>query len=183
MKILLEKFRALRAQDIGNKKIALIILVCLIIVYIDFATLVKSQRNAVKVISIKTAGLKGDIAKLTRDLDNLKNRQKEIGEKARLRFKKIIFENELPALLEKIYLMANKNNAKIIKILPAKGPGSNSISLAMDLSCGYHNLARFINALENAEEFMAVEEIKIRPNAGDYFQQDVNLALRVYVKK
>lgn len=182
-KILLDKLQALKTQGLDNKRVALIILSCLIIIYIDFATLFKLQLKGIRIVSPKVARLKIDINQLTKDLDNLKIKQLEI-KKGQPRIKKIVLEREIPSLLERISVMANKNNIRIIKILPSKDTKSTSyILIGLDLTCAYHNLGRFLNDLEEAQDFIVVEEIKIRSDTGNYFQQNVNLTLRIYVKK
>lgn len=183
IKILLDKFHALKTQGLDNKKVALIMLSCLIIIYIDFAILFKLQLKGIKTVSPKVAKLKTDIHQLSKGLANLKIKQVEI-KKGQPRVKKIVLEREIPSLLERISVMANKNNVRIIKILPSKDTKSTSyILIGLDLTCDYHNLGSFLNDLENSQDFIAVEEIKIRSDMSNYFQQNVNLMLRIYVKK
>ena len=53
----------------------------------------------------------------------------------------------------------------------------------LDLICDYHNLGKFINALENSKVFMEVQELKISTKLQDYIKQKINLAIRTYVAK
>lgn len=183
VKTLLDKIRALRQQDLDRKKILLIALVAIAIVFVDFSILVKLQLKGIRAVSPQVLKLKTDIKKLNKDLNNLKGRQVEIEEKGHLERKRLILEREIPLLLEKISLTANEYDVKITKILPSRDPKSGFFAISLELVGDYHNLGRFLNDLENAPDFIAVEEIIIKSNANDYFKQNVNLVLKTYVKK
>lgn len=109
--------------------------------------------------------------------------------------KEIINEAELPLLLQDITDMANKNNVKILQLNPANkeaaAPGKKGATAAginyslitLELTCDYHSLSAFIGEIENAQKFMAVEELRINPQSDSIFQQDVTLIIKTYVKK
>ena len=79
---------------------------------------------------------------------------------------------------------------KALPKVPPKGGGSKGkevqtlpeVIIDMDISCGYHNLGQFVNDLENNEIFLAVDELRITPRQDDYFNQDIGLKLKTYVK-
>lgn len=184
IKNLVDRFGALKQQGLDKKKMLLMVLVSIAIIFADFNTLLKLQLKGLKSISPQVIRLKKDIRKLKKDLPNLKSKEAEIKEKGHSRLKKFILEKEIPLLLEKISLSANQNNVRLTKILPSRDPKTpNYFFIALDLVCDYHGLGRFLNELENAEDFIAVEEIKIRSTSSDYLQQNVNLLLKTYVKK
>lgn len=180
---LLNKFKKL---ELDKKKIFLFAIVFLFIVYIDFISLVKLQLRGIKTISSEIIKLKTDMNNLTKDaiiMQDFKNKQIKAGPDTSLKVKKIITQDQMPLFLQDIAALANRNNVKIIKISPSKESRSDEEKIALDLSCDYHHLGSFLNALENAEKFIAVEEIKITSNTSNYFQQNVKLVLKTYVKK
>jgi Tfp pilus assembly protein PilO len=186
----------LQEIQLDNKKITLIVLVFLIIAYVDYSYLLKLQLSSRNNKATKIIKLKKDMAKLDKDFALMQQsggRQKVI-----LGAKKFIPEDQIPALLKNISSLANQNNIRIMQMTPSKelkpkvekAPKKEKeapnnfipILITLDLTCDYHHLGKFINQLENAEEFMAVEEIRIISDPSNYFQQAVNLVLKTYVK-
>ena len=155
------------------------------------------QRKGIKTIQEKATKVKQEIEALNRDLAamyDLESKQSDIKNEAALRSKKIILEGEIPLLLQDISSIANKRNVKIMQINSSKESKAKeevsfgkeklkSVVITLDLMCDYHGFGGFINDLDNAEQFMAIQEMKIIPNAKDYFQQRVSLVLKTYVKK
>lgn len=185
----------LRGLEMDNKKITLIILVCIIFAYVDYSFVLKIQLSGKNSKSAKIIKLKKDMAKLDKDFASMqqaKGRQKVV-----LEAKKFILEEQIPLLLKKVSSVANQNNIRIMQMAPSKEsqhkdekdpkkekqvPKFIPIVIRLDLICDYHHLGKFINELENAEEFIAVEELRIISDVANYFQQKVNLTLKTYVK-
>ncbi len=183
---------------LDKKKILFIVLVAAAILYLDFTLLIKLQFNDLKDISPKIVKLKNDIKNLAKDLATMRDFQDKQGKMKQAvasNVKRIIIEGRIPLLLQHISDIANKNNISIMQIRPSqefrageeKIPGSTikffPVLTVLDLSCSYHNLGKFINDLENLEEFIAVQELKITPSSGDYLRQNVSLVLKTYVRK
>ncbi len=196
MKTLLNKLLAKTPVDslkLDNKKIFLVILAVLVIAYIDFVSLIRLQFNGIKVVSPKIAKLKDDINSLSRDLAVSKQATPEAQEKVS-KTKAIISDQEVPFLLQEISRLANKNQVKILQIKPSKElkakedkavlePGVASVSIILDVICGYHQFGSFLNELEDNKIFITVEEMKMIPQSEDYFLQKASLTLKTYVKK
>jgi type IV pilus assembly protein PilO len=180
--------RTWETLELDIKKIIFIILVCLIIAYVDFAFVIKMQFQAIGRIKSEIITLKKDTDTLNKNLTLMQQAQKK--ELTSTKIKKIISEGEQPKLFQKISDIANKYNVKITELKPTKETkvkeeAKSEVSpllLTLDLSGGYHNLGSFINDLENLEEVIVVENLKITPQQ-DSFKQRVNLSLRTYVKK
>lgn len=188
----LEKF------NLDNKKIILLVLASLVVVYLDFSFFIKSQLNGIKDITPKIIELKSDIGAVSKDLasmQDLKAKQDKTKQSSTVKAKKIIREEDLPDLLEYISGLANKNNIKIMQIKPSKelktkdsaavkeAPKFSPILISLDLICVYHNLGLFLTDIENAGSLMGVEALKIESVPTNYQQERVNLVLRTYVKK
>jgi Tfp pilus assembly protein PilO len=187
-------------DNLDTKKIILIVIICLIIVYLDFNFFMALQLKMLKNLGPQIIKIKADLAKLDKDLvdmQELKNKQATSAKTPSTKAKKIILEEDIPSLLKGISDIANINDVKITQMKPSKepqaketkAPGDNIEGLArlwitLDLTGGYHHLGRFINDLENTEVFMAVENLKITPqNPADYLKQKASLVLKTYVKK
>lgn len=181
-----------------NRKIVLLAAAGLIILCLDVRFLLKLQFQKIKDASLKVVKLKADIDNLSKELVNLEDlqrRQSQLKQGGALKAKKIISEEEMPLLLQRISDLANKNKVSITQIKPSQelkakekkaSTGAVKFSpvlISMDLSGGYHNLGNFLSDLENLEEFVAAEEMKITRALSDYVTENVNLVLKAYVKK
>jgi Tfp pilus assembly protein PilO len=179
---------------LDNKKILLIALVTLTVVYFDFSFLAMAQIGYLRSMKPKIIKLQRDIAafdKSSVDIKRLKGQQREPTASA----KQVVPESELPDLLEYISDAGNKNNVRIMQIRPAvkeekpKDGKAVSVSqftpayISLDIFSNYHSLGNFINELESGEKFIAVQDLKIARDKGDYMRQEVNLTLKTYVKK
>jgi len=175
------------------KKLFLIILVSAVVIYVDYAFIIKLQLGSIGSTKTKIVKLKKDIAVLNKDLALMQQSQDQMKQKTPLKTKIIISEDEITGLLQGIYNLAHKDNVRIIQIRPLKDPqakeevmGAQKVMprvILMDLSCVYHSLGSFISDLENAEQFLAVQDLKIVRSPGDYMRQNVTLNLKTYVKK
>ena len=175
------------------QKLFLIILVSAVVIYVDYAFIIKLQLGSIGSANTNILKFKKDIAVLNKDLAMMQKSQDRMKQKTSLPPKTIISEDETTQLLQEIYNLANKDNVRIIRIRPLKDPkakgevmGSQKImpmTIAMDLSCVYHSLGSFINDLENAERFLVVQDLKIVRSPDDYMRQNVTLNLKTYVRK
>lgn len=180
-----------------KKKVILAVIVLVFILYIDFSFILKAQFKMLKVINPKIAQLKKDIKKLNSDLASLKDigKTKEETQEAAIKIVDTIIKVEkVPKILEDIAKIANKWEVKIMQIRPlkpslVKPEPSTPIAkffpllITLDITGTYHNIGKFINELENAPVFIAVEELLIKPDQINYLNQKITLTLKTYVKK
>lgn len=175
------------------QKLVLIVIVGAAVLYIDYAFIIKLQLSSIGSAKTKIIKIKKDIVALNKDLALMQQSQDQMKQKTPLKPKTIISEDEMTGLLQGIYNLANKNKVRIIQIRPLKDPKAKEevmgaqkitpVAIVMDLSCVYHSLGSFVNDLENAEQFLAVQDLKIVRSSGDYMLQNVTLNLKTYVKK
>ena len=191
---LLNKLNALK---LDNKKIFLIALACLLILYVDFAFMMKLQLQGIRTLTPKMIKLKKDVDDLAKDLSRMQDLERKQSEAQKqmgaLKTTEIISEDKLLLLLQEVSDIANENRVKLMQINTSKdakvqeeviaGERLLPVIIALDLSCGYHLLGSFINALENAGHFIDLQDIKIVRDPHNYLLQNVNLVLRTYVKK
>jgi Tfp pilus assembly protein PilO len=189
--------------QLDNKKMLLIILAGLIIAYLDFTFIMGMQQSAASRSAQQAQKLKQEIDNFEREFNNMrqiKDKKDKAVEAELLRAKKLLTEEELPDLIQKISGLANENNVKIMQITPVKEtkpakeekPGSaveaqykapQPLLINMELVCDYHSLGAFIDDLEGAKEFMAIDEINITQDAANYALQKAALKVKTYVKK
>ena len=179
-------------DNLDKKKISIILLACLILIYLDYAFIIKLQLRSLNKINPQISKLKTDIKTLSKDLAAMEKSKRNKDQIRAAKAKKIISEGEIPFLLENISTLANKNNVRILQIMPSKetkketalqAQDISSLLITVDLVCSYHHLGKFINELERADEIIAVENLKIENDSSDYLHQKVDLAIKAYVRK
>lgn len=184
----------LELEKLNNKKIILLVLVCLIIFYLDFSFLLNKQLKMLKILQPKIMKLKKDLDTFTKDWQNFQalNNKKIQTEDFIPGTKRIIQEQQLFSFLKDVSNMANKNNVQIAQMKPLKESKQDKtvsaekfipILINLDLFCDYHSFGKFINNLENQAIFIAVQNFKITSQSQDYLRQKADLALKTYVTK
>jgi Tfp pilus assembly protein PilO len=175
--------------DPEKQRLVLIALVCVFIVYLEIGVLFRVQQGFIKSIEPKSVQLKKDIDELNKDLAQMQA-MKQKDPRAALKIKTLVSEDSLPLLWQGISEMADSHDVKILELRPLRGKEASIASVkctdytvTLRVSGGYHALGAFINALENAERFIAVQELKIDPDSADYFHQEAELVLKVYARK
>ncbi len=176
---------------LDKKKIIAILAFVAVLVFLDVSFIIKAQIKSIKNVSGKVANLKKKIDTLNNELALMKQVQVERKLKVPPKVKKIISGSDLPALIQDIDALAKKNNVRVTQIKPGWSMGDQKIavgnfspvSILLEMNCNYHQFGSFINDLENAQNFIAVEQMEIVPLGNDCFQQKIKLLLRTYVKK
>ena len=190
---LLNKLNELK---VDNKKIFIIAFVGVLILYIDFAFIMKLQLQGIRTLTPKIIKLKKDSDNLAKDLswmqDLERKADKDKAQIGALKPKEIISEDKILLLLQEVSDLANVNKVKIMQINTSKdakvqeeviaGERLLHVIITLYLICGYHSLGSFINALENAGQYIDVQDIKIIRDPHDYLLQNVNLVLKTYAK-
>ncbi|MCX5710735.1 MAG: type 4a pilus biogenesis protein PilO [Candidatus Omnitrophica bacterium] len=192
MKELIEKIKNI---EIDDKTLLTIVLCAAVFIYLDYSFILKAQTNAIKSISPKISKIKIDLDNFNRDYAAMsKMPAQAVQEKKEVNLKKVVEESNIASLLQDISDIANKNDIKIIQLKPNKEllglkdkiPGMEKLTpmtITLDMTGGYHQLGKFIDALEYGPNFIAVQEMKISSQPADFFKQKINLVLKTYVKK
>ncbi|MCG2714202.1 MAG: type 4a pilus biogenesis protein PilO [Candidatus Omnitrophica bacterium] len=182
--------------QLDKQKKILVVIICSLIIYIDFTFILKSQTSGINSLNPKITKLKNELTNFNRNLDNMRasqGKQSLATQKAIIMSSKIIAADQIPGLLQDISSQANKLDIKIGQIRPSRetinvknvvaGNKFTLILINLDLTCDYHNLGKFINELENSQVFLGVQELKISTQLPDYMKQKVALVLKTYVTK
>ncbi|MCX5699898.1 MAG: type 4a pilus biogenesis protein PilO [Candidatus Omnitrophica bacterium] len=183
--------------QLNKQKKILIVIFFVLIAYVDNCYILKAQRAGLSSLGPKIARLNNDLSNLNLGLENMRSSKTKPGAAARKkvsRSSRILRESQISELLQEISTAANKFDIKITQIHPSRQAQKEKstigqdmltvILINLDLICDYHNLGRFIQALENSPVFMGVEELEISTQQQpDYMKQKVTLVLKTYVTK
>ena len=176
--------------QLDNQKKLLIVILSVALLFIDISFVLKPQVKALERDNQQIAAIKADLDKFTRELAVTPKVPVLIrGAVA----KKILSGSQVPGLLQDISELANKNGIKILQMRPErdiqptkeKMPGIEKltgITIMVELIGGYHQFGKFINSLENDEDYIAVQDMKISPQPEVYAKQKITLVLKTYVK-
>lgn len=182
--------------QLDKQKKILIVIFCALIVYLDCSFILKAQIAGVGSLGPKITGLKSELTNINRDLEKMRfsqGKQTSANVKASIKSSQILPEGQISGLIQDISSQANKFDIKVVQIRPSRETPSNKPDNAkdkfipflinLDLICDYHNLGKFIHALESSLVFMGVQELNISTQLPDYLKQKVSLILKTYVTK
>ncbi len=189
--------------QLNKQKRIIIVIFFVLIAYLDSRYILKAQRTGLSRLDTKIAKLNTDLANLNAGLETMRLAKIKPGLSAQNKATgsfRILAESQISELLQEISTAANKFNIKITQLRPirqaqkdksTKQKDKSAISLAkltpllinLEMICDYHNLGRFIQALESSPVFMGVEELEISTQLPDYMKQKVTLVLKTYVAK
>lgn len=181
-----------------QKKYALTALLAAIAVYADFTYVLRPQWNNYKRINTKLRQADVSLSQYDENSPYYKNLVLEYG---RIKDKRseveenVYSEVSVPLFLDGLSRLANSNEVKIMQVRPqieppdkargaekALSPDFHPLFLEFDLSCAYHQLGKFLNALER-NPLVEASRINIVPDAQDSLRQKASLTLKVYVQK
>lgn len=184
----------LKNIQLNTQKKTLIVIFFILIAYVDSAYILKAQRGGLKSLDQRVARSKKELADLNSGLENMRAFKNKSGLAQKVpKSSRILSEKQVSELLEEISNTANKFNIKISQIWPSRqaqkgktAPGQGNLTsqlINLDLVSDYHNLGRFIQALEDSPVFMGVQDLEINAQLPDYMKQKVSLVLKTYVTK
>jgi len=177
---------------LDKKKLMLVGVICLVVIFIDISFVMKLQLAGLGAQGPKITKLKADIDKFNADLAKMQSLKNMDGKKqpGAVLLKKLLSEGQVTTLLQNISETAKKNGVRIsqIKQAPEVVSVKQATSLipyliSLDFTADYHTLGRFLNQLENGEIFIAVQDMRIIPNAENSVSQACSVTLKTYVKK
>jgi len=181
-----------------NEIIALTGLLCGVILVGYFFLFLNPITSKLSDLSRKISKLQSDLAIADPAIGSMPKLDKEIAElksKAVTYSNKLPKEEEFPALLEGLSMMAQNTDVKITKIVPikeaeaapAEKASSSSIyqekGILINAQCGYHQLGTFISELEGAERFMEISDITIESVKAIPRRHNVQLIVKTFVLK
>jgi Tfp pilus assembly protein PilO len=67
------------------------------------------------------------------------------------------------------------------KGVPVSGKSYIEVPIRMRIACGFHELGKFINMIENSERFMKVSEIEVKANSEVIRKHNVTLVVSTFV--
>lgn len=181
-----------------QKKSLLTALLAVIAVYADFTYVFRPQWNNYKRINTKLRQADVSLSQYDENSSYYKNLLLEYGriKDRRAEIEENVYSDvSVPLFLDGLSRLANSHEVKIMQVRPqiapadkAKGaekalsPDFHPLFLEFDLSCSYHQLGKFLNALER-NPLVEAGRINIVSDAQDPLRQKASLTLKVYVQK
>ncbi len=181
--------------QLDKQKKILIVIFLLFFVYADSAFILKAQKAGIRRAETKISKLNADLENFNRGLENMRQAKNgpQGGERKSSPSTRIVSESRISELLQEISRAANKYDIAITQIRPVRteeknklDPGQGKLTpmlINLEMSGDYHNLGKFIQAVEGSRIFMQVEEVDISTQLPDYMKQKINLVLKTYVTK
>ena len=181
-----------------QKKIILIALASVTVLYIDLAYILKPQIGKLKKVSSElsqSAKAFSQYKKGSTQIQALKSSLSSLKGKQGASENKIFSESELTALLDDISMKALDSGIKIMQITPqgtsldmekevVEGAGLRllPLMLKLEISCGYHQLGGFLSRIES-NPLISTPELKITVHSSYPAQQKVELTFKIYVSR
>lgn len=183
----------LRKLGSEDRTLVLASIIALVILLLFHLVFLKPHIYRLGQLNLELSRLTRDVENTARDgenIANLKNRLEDLKAKVSFYEQKMSREKDIPALLRNLSKIAKDSQVKIVEIQPRGGrdvQGAKGMYLEVPIDikarCGYHQLGRFINELENDPRFMRVSDIEIKGTPRDYRNHNVRLLLNMFVLK
>jgi len=171
-----------------RNKLIITVSVILIILFLDFFFVLRSQMHSIVAIKPNIIRLKRDVDNINADLARMQKQRESLDERE---VKEIISSSQKDWVNEEIFRLSNMQKVKISQIKSVRREKSSQeplytgkyshILIDMDVSAGYHQLARFLSELENHSVLLGVEELDIKRSEENQFEHSVELRLKTYV--
>ncbi len=160
-----------------------------LVIYIFFF-LIPTVRGLI--VKFSEAGkLKAMVVELKRDwanIDSFQERLNQLNAKIAYYEKRLPEEKDVPAFLEFLSQAARRIDIELTGIQPLEQNKDAAllyykVPISLSAQCGYHQLGRFINELEQADRFVKINQIRIlaQPQLPDV--HFVQLIIVTYVMK
>lgn len=160
------------------------VLVYLIFIFMPQVAHISEVRSKLGKVDADLKSARSDIAKIGSMKEAIESYNKKIGQYE----KTLPTEDGIPGLLESLSEMAKNANMRIAGIVPIehKVPEAGNrvykeIPITITAKAGYHELGRFLSALESSDRFMKVTDMEIRADKAYPKKHDVELLVVTYV--
>lgn len=189
-----------------EQKIFIVIILAAIILSVVFYNLsFKPRLKKLRSLAPQVSKLNKDLRMLKKDLANIENLKRQLHEarqKTESDVKRFLTGNDLTPLMEEFSRLAKTNRVKIVNISPVKTKDSSSstakttkptaaqsqgtgvtlteMPVSINVKGGYHNIGKFINALENSKLFIKVIDIDINTDYDDPLNHNASLLVSAY---
>jgi len=185
----LDFFVNLLNQRSERQKQLIIGFVVVLVLFLDFALLVKPTARILFEDVPKIAPLKQELKGLIEDHKNKDEIQKKWEElKLSLKERNSVFisQDETPALLENLSKQAQESGVKITSLEPsgdAAAPSKGScapLPIEIKANAGTHELGKFLSNLETGRTFFRVKDLRISANTQSERKHQIDLSLEAY---
>ena len=180
------------SQD--RNKLILTVIIIFIFIILDFSFGLKAQIKAIKTINPKIINLAKGFQNIEADLIKMQRQ----GEGKTVVAKDVVPADKQAWLIEEISGLANDQDVNISLVRPVKEaqvtdvvPGQQPpraeqhavLMIDLEAVAEYHQLGKFLAALENHSIFLQVTKLSIKRSVEKQFKRDIKLRLKTYVGK
>lgn len=174
-----------RIEKLPTAQKVLIVVAVIVLIYVLYYVLwVSKQHTTIKDKEKKLSDLNREVAKgqsVLQDIEHFKQIQEKLNQQLREAEKKLPKEAEIPQLLEKISELARGNLLVFPTFHPDKSPKPagggvyQQIFIDINLTGGYHQIARFLDQVSKLERIVNVDRIGLEPAGGGNLKSNVKL--------
>ena len=165
-----------------------------IFLVLDYFLLMQFQLSNLRSLNPKLVSLSQEL-KLAqtniRDMGKFRDEIKELMVKSQDINSEIKSKEEIPLILENISRLASKYGVAIDQIVPnptneevimKNNDGQYlTVPVKVEASGGYHNFGRFLNQLENEEQFFTISDFSIVGNSQDPVHHSISLTIKALI--
>lgn len=193
-----------------QQTIALAVIFGIFVLYIYFQFFLKSSLVKLTELSAEIGRQKANLAKSEALMGKKSEMEKTLFDlEAKMEKYKISLpvRSDIPAIFQEISRIASESKIKILRMEPVKESKENTptaimpsmpgmpqqqqprigstiyteVPIKIEASGNYHDLGMFINNLENASNFMKVNELEIDASSENIYRHRINLIIVAYV--
>jgi Tfp pilus assembly protein PilO len=169
------------------QKLALIGIICLVILVVDYQFLLSAQFRSIADAKNKISQAKSDIVKLEADIRLMQEFKKKA--QTPQKTQRLITEEDVPAVLKDISDVANKYQLRVMQIRTSReayNPKSKStilgVMISLDIFGSYYNFMRFLSDMESKDIFLRLNDISIQSVEATPLIQNIKLSFKTYIK-
>lgn len=179
--------------DDKQRNIALWGAVVLILI-IDFLLIMRPQISRLMFLSQEISKRKTEFKTANDDIAKVmqyRNDVLQLGQKISSMNERIKSREEVPLILERISLIANKQGVKINQIMPNPDAQKSILKnnetqyfllpIFVEAYAGYHDFGRFFNQLEGDEMYLRLDNFSLVANPGDIYRHQMQMTIQAII--
>ncbi|MFH1459126.1 MAG: type 4a pilus biogenesis protein PilO [Candidatus Omnitrophota bacterium] len=133
------------------------------------------------------------VLNVAKDKEELQAEVKGIEDKIAAYEQKLSQQTDIPQMLDDLIRIGRKSNVEFVSIEPQKLEVITfktdelkkylKIPIDITLRAGYHEVAQFANYIENSEQFMKIDDVKISGNREEPLRHSIDLTISAFAKE
>ncbi len=158
----------------------------------DYFVVMNPQLKTLGTINSKILQLSKDFKTAKEEIGKTRQYHQEVvkfREQLKKDERRIIKNEEVNSVLEAISRMAREENIRVDQIMPIVGSEKvllknrdekyYSLPIMVTVRCGYHDLGRFLNRVENGDIFLDISDFSIAASSDDSMRHAIKITFKV----